>query len=56
MKTNEAPGIDNITGELLKADIETSTKCLKKQFDEIWKEKKTPKEWSRGMLTTIPKR
>ena len=27
---NKAPGIDNKTGELLKADIEASTKWLKK--------------------------
>ena len=29
VKKKEAPGIDNITGELMKADIETSTKWLK---------------------------
>ena len=56
VKNNKAPGFDNITGEMLKADIEVSTKWLKKLFDKIWTEEETPGEWSRGILTTVPKK
>ena len=56
VKDSKTPGTDNITGELLKADIDTSTKWLKKLFDEIWKEEETPEVWSRRILTTIPKK
>ena len=41
---------------MLKADIEVSTKWLKKLFDKIWAEEETPGEWSRGILTTVPKK
>ena len=56
VKNNKAPGIDNITGEMLKADMETSTRWLKVLFDKIWAEEETPGEWSRGILTTVPKK
>ena len=35
LKNNKTPGIDNITGELLKAEIDTTAKWLKKIYDEI---------------------
>jgi sorting nexin-29 len=41
---------------MLKADMETLVKWLKKIYDNIWREKVTPREWSRGILTTIPKK
>jgi hypothetical protein len=54
LKNKKAPGIDNISSEMLKADMETSVKRLKKIYDKIWREEVTPREWSRGILTTIP--
>ena len=36
--------------------METSTRCLKILFDKIWTEEETPGEWSRGILTTVPKK
>ena len=56
VKNNKVPGIDNITGEMLKADIEASTTWLKKLFDKIWAEEETPGECSRRVLTTVPKK
>jgi hypothetical protein len=41
---------------MLKADIDTSTKWFKTIFDKIWAEEETPRECSRGILTTILKR
>ena len=55
-KNNKAPGIDNITSEMLKADLATSVAWLKRLFDKIWLEEKTPSEWSKGIVVTIPKK
>ena len=33
-----------------------SVKWLKTSYDKIWDDKKTPKEWSKGILKTLPKR
>jgi hypothetical protein len=41
---------------MLKADMETSVKWLKKIYDKIWREEVTPREWSRGILITILKK
>ena len=43
-------------GDMLKADMETSTRCLKILFDKMWAEDETPGEWSKGILTTAPKK
>ena len=56
LKNNKAPGIDNITGELLKAEIDTAAKWLKKIYDEIWEAEETPKDWAKGLLITLPKK
>lgn len=56
LKNNKAPGIDNITSELLKADIDTTAQWLKKLYDEIWEKEETPSEWAKGILVTLPKK
>ena len=42
LKNGKAPGIDSITAELLKADIDFSTGKVKTLLDKVWnKEKNT---------------
>jgi hypothetical protein len=41
------------TGEMLKADIKTSTKWLRRMFGKIWAEEDTLSEWSRVILISI---
>ena len=55
LKNNKAPGIDNITGELLEAEIDTAAKWLK-IYDEIWEAEQTPREWAKGLLRTLLKK
>ena len=38
MKSGKAPGLDSIHAEMLKADLDTSTKILTDPFATIWTE------------------
>nr|KAG5687784.1 hypothetical protein BaRGS_025678 [Batillaria attramentaria] len=40
LKNGKAPGADQITAEMLKADPEQTSQQLKRIFDQIWKEEK----------------
>ena len=42
MKCGKAPGVDNITAELLKADIETSVDKIHKTISGIWRARREP--------------
>lgn len=56
LKNGKAPGEDQITAEMLKADSDQTSKELKHTFDHIWKEEKLPKEWTKGLICKIPKK
>jgi hypothetical protein len=56
MKPNKAPGIDQIQSEILKADLETSTKQLTDLFDSIWETETIPEDWCKGIITKLPKK
>ena len=56
MKTHKAPGVDNITAEVLKAGGEKMINMLFKIFNIAWEEKKVPKDWSRMIVTPIHKK
>ena len=56
LKNGKAPGIDQITAELLKADIESTCAGLKCLFDLIWQEEKVPVQWKQGLIFKIPKK
>lgn len=56
LKNNKSPGIDQITGELLKADVNVTTEILLPLFEKIWKEEKFPKDWQTGVIVKIPKK
>jgi hypothetical protein len=56
MKSGKAPGLDNITPEVLKVDVETSIDLLYPMFVKIWMEEKLPADWKKGMIVKLPKR
>ncbi|KAL0170980.1 hypothetical protein M9458_035576, partial [Cirrhinus mrigala] len=51
----KAPGQDNLSAELFKADPEIAAKMLLPLFTAIWKEKEIPTDWSEGIIVRIPK-
>ena len=56
MKSGKAPGIDFIHAEMLKVDIETSTKILTNLFTTIWTKDTIPADWTKGLIVKLPKK
>ena len=56
LKNGKASGIDSITAEPLKADIELATDKLKQLIDKIWKEERIPTKWKQGLIIKLPKK
>ena len=56
LKNGKAPGVDNITAELLRADIETTTVNMQKLIRKVWTEEKVPTDWKRGLIAKLPKK
>ena len=54
MKNGKSGGKDNITVELLKADIEISEEWLEDSFKTIWDSEKVSKSWKQGLIVKIP--
>ena len=44
LHNGKAPGLDQITAEMLKADQETTTRELKQLFNLIWREERVPQD------------
>jgi O-phosphoseryl-tRNA(Cys) synthetase len=55
MKNGKASGPDNITAELLQADMETTVDILHKLLYEIWNIEQVPEEWKTGLLVKMSK-
>ena len=47
MKTRKSPGVDNLTTEVIKAGGDEMLHMLYKIYGVIWKEEKTPKDFSK---------
>ena len=47
---------DEITAELLKADMNTTEKWLVKLFRTFWEQEKVPKTWKHGLIVNVPKK
>ena len=56
LQNGKAPGIDSITAELLKADIEFSTKKVHQLLQKIWKQEKIPMNWKKGLIIKLAKK
>ena len=56
LKNGKAPGIDNITVELLKVDIEFSTKRIHGLLKKVWSHETIPEDWKRGVIIKLPKK
>ena len=56
LKNNKAPGIDNISGELLKYGGKGVLKVLHCICSKILESGRWPKEWTKSILIPIPKK
>ena len=55
-KSGKALGVDNITAEIMKTDMETTVKELHTLFNTIWTTAKTPNDWRRGLIIKLAKK
>ncbi|CAG2254605.1 unnamed protein product [Mytilus edulis] len=51
LKNSKSAGVDNISAELLKADVETTASILQTLFSRIWEEEVIPEDWEEGLKT-----
>ncbi|KAL9976159.1 hypothetical protein ACROYT_G013418 [Oculina patagonica] len=56
MKNGKAAGMDSITAELLKADIETTACVLEDLFRTVWETEEIPEDWNCGLIVKLPKK
>ena len=56
MKNGKAAGMDSITTELLKADIETTACVLEDLFRAVWESEEIPEDWNCGLIVKLPKK
>ena len=56
MKRGKAPGVDQITFEVLSAGGETIIDMLHKIFDIAWKQEKTPQDFSKMIVSPVHKK
>ena len=56
MKRGKAPGIDEITTEVIKTAGEPMVKMLEKISKKVWHEEKSPKDWSRMLVSPVHKK
>ena len=56
LKNGKAPGEDQISAEMLKANIEQTSLELQNIFDIIWEKETVPTQWTKGLICKIPKK
>ena len=56
LKNGKSPGLDAITAEMLKADIETSTTMFHELFRHIWRHDTIPNDWAKGLIIKLLKK
>ncbi len=56
MKLGKAPGIDSITVELLRADLETTIQTLHQFYTEVWEKGTVPEDWKKGLIIKLAKK
>ena len=56
LRNGKAAGVDNISPEILKVDLEITANMLHPLFEKIWNEGEMPSDWRCGLLIKIPRR
>ena len=56
LRNGKAAGIDQITAEMLKADVEQTSLELTNTFQLIWEKETVPSQWTKGLICKIPKK
>ena len=52
----KAGGIDGVTTELMKADLETTVAVLYELLLKIWESERVPNDWRCGLIIRLPKK
>jgi hypothetical protein len=56
LRNGKAAGVDNISSEVLKVDLDFTANMLHPLFQKIWNEGEMPNDWKCGLLIKIPKK
>ena len=56
MKSWKAPGIDNITAELLRTKVKFSARKIHELLSKVWIFEAIPEAWKRGLIIKLPKK
>ena len=56
LKLNKSPGGDQITAEMLLADLDTAVEVLTDLLNKIWRKEKLPEDWTKGIIIKLPKK
>ena len=56
LMNNEAPGVDEISAEMLKRGKETVAEQLAELFNMIWQDLGVPGDWKKGVIIKLPKK
>ena len=56
MSSGKAPGVDDITTELLKADMTSTVNVLHDLFRTIWYSETVPADWSKNLIVRLAKK
>ncbi|KIH69479.1 hypothetical protein ANCDUO_00178 [Ancylostoma duodenale] len=56
LRNGKAPGLDEITTELLKSRGRMLAEHLTRLFNDCWQQAKVPEDWKRGVTVKLPKK
>ena len=54
--SGKSAGIDAVTAEVLKVDLETAASTLEEIFRCIWDKESVPDDWKKGIIVKLPKK
>ena len=56
LKNGKAGGVDGMTSELMKVDLETTVAVLHELFLRVWESERVPNDWRCGLIIRLPKK
>jgi len=56
LMNNRAPGVDEISAEMLKHGKKTVAEQLAELFNMIWQDLEVPEDWKKGVIIKLPKK